>query len=184
MPKISKRRIGLQYATPRQTTMTARKVSFEDGNSSQSSFEFEAPPAPSSSPVSTPLSPDRATASAKAAVLNSSKSLLRRPTPSTCLSNLCQVNIDEEPMSHVAPCSIMEEPLSPWGQFIDVIPQEDESMYKVQSFSQSWSSHRSYQPYRLELRRSPRYAASFGVNLPTASSSTWEVEGALERMHV
>lgn len=180
MPKISKRRIGLQFATPRQTTMTARKVSFEDGNSSQSSFEFEAPP----SLVSTPLSPDHATASTRAAVPHSSKRLLRRLTPSICLSKLCQVSTDEETMSHVAPFSMIEEPLSPWGHFVDVIPQEDESMYKVQSFSQSWSSHRSFQPYRLELRRSPRNASIFGLDLPTAGSSTWEVEGALERMHV
>jgi hypothetical protein len=166
MPKICKRRGGLTHDDkPRQTTMTARKVSFEDGSSSQSSFEFEAPPL---SPKHGPFLA-QPTSFFKEAALKS-KILLRRPTPSVCLCDLAQ---DQEPMSPT-PSEIFEESTSPWGHFVDVIPQHDEDVhFKVQNFSQSLSRTRSYEPYRLERRR----PAAF-------DSHTWEVDSALERLHV
>jgi hypothetical protein len=174
MPKICKRRGG--QTNDDKPNMTARKVSFEDGSSSQcSSFEFEAPPL---SPKYRPLlvQPTSFFKEADGGVLKSSKILLRRRTPSVCLADLAQ---DQEPISPKrSSTTIVEESNSPWGHFIDVIPQHDEDVhFKVQTFSlQSMSRRtRSNEPYRLERRRP---AAS------PHSCYSWEFEGALEQLHL
>ena len=177
MPKISKRRNVGQYTdhvTHRRNSMTARKVSFEDSettsSSSSCSFEFEAPAAKHHAP--TLVRKSRTDEPYK------SKGLLRRPTPSVCLSDLAAQEDERAlPMLLLPTRRNGEESCSsPWGQFVDVIPQDEEySMYKVQSFPVLLSSKNSCEPYRLERRP---------LRQSDLEPTTWEVESALERMHV
>jgi len=143
-----------------------RKVSFEQRHDS---FQLlsEVTSSLSSSNSSTTMSPPR---------LLSSKSLLKRPRPSSCLAELAGVNnssfISEDTNSLESPSSVfrfMDSPSSPWGHFVDLlVPTESDSDYESDAFHRKrlrtqelcgFSSRSfSYDPYpKLSRNRSGRF---------------------------
>mmetsp|Transcript_30319 Transcript_30319/g.50092 ORF Transcript_30319/g.50092 Transcript_30319/m.50092 type:complete len:217 (-) Transcript_30319:135-785(-) len=177
MPKISKRRTQLEPPARHQTTIMTqvRKISFEDSSmpSSPGLSSFHS----SSSSGSLPRTSCCRTLDSS----SSKQSLMRRRTPSVCLSQLALVNVNNNtsPTSHdqdnederclhspMSTASSSDESCSsPWGQFVDVIPstpEEEESDDDSQSYDRSAcktslqlsNSQHSYQPY-YKPRRSP-----------------------------
>lgn len=120
--------------------------------------------------------------------LNSSKSLMRRPTPSVCLSQMAistpsaectstGTDTDTGTGDHnneqcpYSPISSSDDSCSPWGQFVDVIPpttDDDSSDEESQSYRcaaalySPGNSQNSYQPYYKPSRRSTLRKSSKG----------------------
>jgi hypothetical protein len=205
MPKISKRRTLLVEPLARhQATMIltpqARKISFEDEAAMPSSSQLVHSSSSSSSSGSLPRTNHS---------LSSSKMLMRRPTPSVCLSQLaidsCSSDDDSDsdtqcPSSPISTV-ISSGSDSPWGHFIDVIPSDDDDDRDDTSQSSSLcstkrlsSSQHSYQPYTKKHNHHKRVATrkhaatrgflpGFVLSIPRPATST-DLMGALQRMHV
>lgn len=139
MPKVvtsSCRRLRAQHHPPASTApirhspvlaAAPRKVSFEDGHQSSSSF--------TSTSSSSSAQPTGSTScSSIASSLSSSKSSLRRKAPSVCLVGLASGQDEPQEQSHhhcLSPTPSSSEanstaPSSPWGHFVDILVPLDE----------------------------------------------------------
>ena len=232
MPKISKRghRQGCTTVTAASVAMKARKVSFEDGSSDQS-HEDE-----SMSVLHDPVKPSTAACYAPPNTLRSvpslhrcspcqnmerkHKVLKRRSTPSVSLTELLAMSpsstsAEETSSSLFPPLSATSQstrdtsssPLSsPWGHFVDVVPDHEDdvamSSYDAGSPSSSlrWKASTSgYHPYQttshppLRIRKSKTFMNGFLLSLPQDASTTQKknnkqdntgVESALEGLRM
>jgi len=186
MPKISKRRLLLEPPAPRQTMtiMTqARKVSFEESPMS-SSQQLNAP----HSPVSTCSMPRT---SWRRNLNQTRNQLTRRPTLSVCLSEMTssQEVTPEDRQRFDSPVSVSgsEDSCSIWGQFVDVIPEDEDDSQSCHVgttlFTGSSSLH-SFQPY-YKPKRTHIPKCSFILSIHQKISTTTDgVEEALRRMQV
>lgn len=137
--------------------------------------------------------------------------LIRRPTPSISLNELAKASLVEPSSPIPTPTSSprgsstsTDDSLisSPWGHFVDVIPTNEEEnvlpyLNQVLSASPLGSNkkknayapyhHKPYEPRRSFRRKSPStnsFLPGFILTIPDSRSSTVEVEGALERLHM
>lgn len=193
MPKISKRRTVLDDQPPghHTTIMTeARKVSFE---------EAPMPPSPRLNSVHSSSSGSLPRTSC-CLDLSRSSQLMRRPTNGIGLSKMASFQdinryADQEEQHFDSPVSMTcssEGSCSPWGHFVDVIPQSEEDSHSCHVSSMLLavgSSLHSFQPYykpkREPITKSRGIVSGFVLSIPsTISTSTDEVEGALKRMQM
>lgn len=191
MPKISKRRTTLlvEPLARHQTmilTPQARKISFEDESAMPSLSQLQSSLlSGSSSSGSLPRT-------------NQSKMLMRRPTPSVCLSQLalsCSSSDDDgdsdssdAPYSPVSTVIGGECSSSPWGHFVDVIPDDRNDTSQSSSYrtTRLGSSQHSYQPYTTKKRvpiRKRGFLPGLVLSIPKPASNS-DLMGALQRMTV
>lgn len=193
MPKISKRRTVLEEPPSghHTTIMTeARKVSFE---------ESPMPPSPRLNSVHSSSSGSLPRTSC-CLDLSRSSQLMRRQTNGVGLSKMASFqdltcDADQEEQHFDSPVSMTcssEGSCSPWGHFVDVIPQSEEDSHSCHVSSTLLaigSSLHSFQPYykpkREPITKSRVVVSGFLLSIPSAiSTSTDEVEGALKRMQM
>ena len=183
MPKISKRRQphGLAVNTAAILSQEARKVSFEENSHESSSNSIKSSHSSSSSLLHIPrTSPCQ----------NMKKMMLARaPTPCMCLSEMAAAE-EDAPLSPMTSRDSQDAPASsPWGHFIDVIP-DDESYQTVQVEACSPHSSPAYHPY---LRPAVHARKGLSLAMPTSKGSTAtkklqrrlstrDVEGAFEQL--
>ena len=177
MPKISKRRHPHSQNAPRSAPILsqAHKVSFEEYSQNESSLKSPQSPQscfPSLIPRTSPCQ-------------NMTRLLARKPTPVASLSELDDISVYSEVALNTAESEDISSS-SPWGQFVDVIP--DDNDYRYVQYESCISPHHSspvYHPYR------PQKSARKSSHLPhiPGKSSTpkklqrrslKDVEGAME----
>jgi len=145
------RREGIN--TGNMEVVAPRKVSFEQ---SHDSFQLlsEVTSSLSSSSSSTTMNPSRK---------SSSKSLLKRPRPCSCLAELVganstSFNSEDDTSILESPSSVfgfMDSPSSPWGHFVDLlVPTESDSDCDNDTF------HRN-RPRTQELRKFSKRSSSY-----------------------
>jgi hypothetical protein len=173
------------------TIMTeARKVSFE---------ESPMPPSPRLHSVHSSSSGSLPRTSC-CRDLSGSSQLMRRPTNGFCLSKIASfqdldLDADQDDQYFDSPVSVTcssEGSSSPWGHFVDVIPQSEEDSQSCHVSTTSLtvgSSLHSFQPYykpkREPIRKSRGHVSGFVLSIPsTILTSTDDVEGALKRMQM
>ncbi len=193
MPKISKRR--QHHHVPRCGTILsqqARKVSFEEGSGSAHSSSSDS--LKSSSQSSLTLIPR--TSPCTNMFLMSSL-LERKPTPTTCLSEMDSSSDEEDSHDEIRSRTVSQEEqdssYSPWGQFVDVVP-EDYGCWSTPSSPFSpvlLHSSPAYHPYSAKQRKTTATTTTAGLSpIPNETSPTrklqqrrmTEVEGALEQL--
>jgi hypothetical protein len=181
MPKISKRRCPHGQNAPRSAPILsqAHKVSFEE-NSQDESQSSSPPQSPTSSPSLLPrTSPCR----------NMTRLLERKPTPSACLFELADVSVDAS--LNLPASQEMSSSSSPWGHFVDVVP--DDSDYRGVQYETSTSPHHSSPAFHPYLH--PMTSARKGSRLPFLPSknakakklqkrAVMDVKGALEQLRL
>ena len=188
MPKISKRR--QPHPAPRSgaiLSQQARKVSFEEGSAHSSSSDSLA----SSSQSSLTLIPR--TSPCTNMFLMSSL-LERKPTPTTCLSEMDSSSDEEDSHYEIPSRTVSHEEQdhksSPWGQFVDVIP-EDYGYWSTPSSPVSpvlLHSSPAYHPYSVKQRKMTTTAGLSPIPNKTSPTRKLQqrrmtgVEGAFEQL--
>eukprot|EP00544_Gedaniella_sp_CCMP2646_P010918 CAMPEP_0202480144 /NCGR_PEP_ID=MMETSP1361-20130828/249_1 /ASSEMBLY_ACC=CAM_ASM_000849 /TAXON_ID=210615 /ORGANISM="Staurosira complex sp., Strain CCMP2646" /LENGTH=191 /DNA_ID=CAMNT_0049107549 /DNA_START=79 /DNA_END=654 /DNA_ORIENTATION=+ len=189
MPKISKRRQHHHVSRCGAIlSQQARKVSFEEGSAHSSSSDS----LKSSSQSSMTLIPR--TSPCTNMFLMSSL-LERETTPTTCLSEMDSSSDEEDSHDKIRSRTVSQEEqdssYSPWGQFVDVIP-EDYGCWSTPSspfFPVLLHSSPAYHPYSAKQRKTTTATAGLSP-IPNETSPTrklqqrrmTEVEGALEQL--
>jgi hypothetical protein len=184
MPKLSKRR--QPHLAPRSAAVLsqqARKVSFEEGSAhSASSDSLKSSSSLTLIPRTSPCTN----------MLLMSSLLERKPTPTTCLS---EMDSDEDSqLGEIRSRTVSQEEeqdcfvSSPWGQFVDVIP-EDYGCWSTPCYQISPVLHSgpAYHPYLRSPRRQRQTTGALSP-IPNKTSPTrklqqrrmMEVEGAFE----
>jgi hypothetical protein len=186
MPKISRRRCPHGQNTPRSAPILsqAHKVSFEENSHDESSSRS---PSPSQSPSSSPSLIPRTSP-----CQNMTRLLERKPTHSACLFELADVSVDAS--LNVTASQEMSSS-SPWGYFVDVVP--DDSDYQDVQYDTCTSPHHysspAYHPYlHPPTKKSARKSSSHLPFLPIKNTKMQrlqqkralmdDVEGALEQL--
>lgn len=195
MPKISKRRTVFDdpsYGSQTSTMNETRMVSFEETPIPQSPRLDSLHSTSSGSLPRTSCCRDFSQAS----------QLRRRLTSSFCLAEMPdvhEVTDDQEVLQCFgSPVSMeeSEEPCSPWGQFIDVVPSTPEkevtkSCHAASPLLSGLSSINSFRPYykpkRGSIGNTKEFLPDFILGIPLTRSiptTTDEVVGALRQMQM
>jgi hypothetical protein len=123
--------------------------------------------------------------------------LERKPTPTTCLSEMDSSSDEEDSHDEIRSRTVSQEEqdssYSPWGQFVDVVP-EDYGCWSTPSSPFSpvlLHSSPAYHPYSAKQRKTTAATTTAGLSpIPNETSPTrklqqrrmTEVEGALEQL--
>jgi len=159
----SRSQISLFDGIPQSTLLeTPRKVSFEEGHCSSSSFSSSSDSlstcwtanghhaSPSMSTSSDDVTSTPATDNTRSCGLKRSRATLRRKPPSVCLVDMVDTE-DDEGISAVtsesrsprsSPMNAVASPGSPWGHFVDIlVPLDEESPTTTTTVSYDYDAY-------------------------------------------